>query len=81
VAFCGVFLIKELAGYPNIHFEGTKEKDYDLLIVDHSEISEGYRYKKRLILTGGATPFEEERLHQIVDEIRNENLESELEKI
>jgi hypothetical protein len=34
-----------------------------------------------LILTGGATPFEEERLHQIVDEIRNENLESELEKI
>ncbi|WP_213337112.1 helix-turn-helix domain-containing protein [Enterococcus casseliflavus] len=75
------FLIKELAGYPNIHFDGTKEKDYDLLIVDHSEISEGYRYKKRLILTGGATPFEEERLHQIVDEIRNENLESELEKI
>ena len=38
-------LIKELAGYPNIHFDGTKEKDYDLLIVDHSEISEGYRYK------------------------------------
>ena len=75
------FLIKELAGYPNIHFDETKEKDYDLLIVDHSEISEGYRYKKRLILTGGATPFEEERLHQIVDEIRNENLESELEKI
>ncbi len=80
-AFLRRFLIKELAGYPNIHFEEAPTVVYDLLIVDHPEIAEGYRYKKQMILTGGANPFEEARLHAIVEEIRRNNLESELERV
>ncbi|OTN76598.1 hypothetical protein A5886_001675 [Enterococcus sp. 8G7_MSG3316] len=80
-AFLRRFLMKELAGYPNIHFEKAPSSVYDLLIVDHPSLSEGYRYKRQMILTGGVNPFEEERLHSIVEEIRRNNLESELERV
>ena len=79
-AFLRRFLMKELAGYPNICFEEDQSSAYDLLIVDHPEISEGYHYKKQMILTGGVSPFEEKRLHDIVEEIRRNNLESELDR-
>lgn len=61
--------------------ETAQATDYDLLIVDQPQIAENYHYKKLLVLTGVIDRFEEQRLHQVIDEIRRENLESELEKL
>lgn len=75
------FLAKQLSGYPYMQVETAQATDYDLLIVDQPQIAENYHYKKLLVLTGVIDRFEEQRLHQVIDEIRRENLESELEKL
>ncbi|WP_291291184.1 helix-turn-helix domain-containing protein [Enterococcus sp.] len=75
------FLTKQLSGYPYMKVEAAQETVYDLLIVDQPQIAENYRYQKLLILTGVIDRFEEQRLHQVIAEIRRENLESELEKL
>jgi hypothetical protein len=77
----GRFLEKQLSGYPYMKVESAQETTYDLLIVDQLKIADNYRYKKLLILTGVIDRFEEQRLHQVIEEIRLENLESELEKL
>lgn len=75
------FLAKQLSGYSYMQVETAQATDYDLLIVDQPQIAENYHYKKLLVLTGVIDRFEEQRLHQVIDEIRRENLESELEKL